>query len=180
MASSARPGTGPSEEFRFPGNRLGLPEHGPGSVASWGRRILALLLDWLIAGLIASAVTSKPIWAGGNDFNTAQLITFFAMTAILTGLGHNLVHARSGTEALQRLMEIDFAAILLDVNMPGMDGFAATRALRGDAVTKDIPVVLVTAKDQKADKAWGQMLGAKGYITKPYTDDQILTQVRAL
>ena len=85
MASSARPGTGPSEEFRFPGNRLGLPEHGPGSVASWGRRILALLLDWLIAGLIASAVTSKPIWAGGNDFNTAQLITFFGMTAILTG-----------------------------------------------------------------------------------------------
>jgi twitching motility two-component system response regulator PilH len=61
-----------------------------------------------------------------------------------------------------------------------MDGFAATRALRGDAETKDIPVVLVTAKDQKADKAWGQMLGAKGYITKPYTDEQILTQVRAL
>ncbi len=64
--------------------------------------------------------------------------------------------------------------------MPGMDGFAATRARRGDAGTTDIPVVLVTAKDQKADKAWGQMLGAKGYITKPYTDDQILSQVRAL
>ena len=44
----------------------------------------------------------------------------------------------------------------------------------------DVPVVLVTAKDQKADKAWGQMLGAKGYITKPYTDEQVLTQVRAL
>jgi twitching motility two-component system response regulator PilH len=61
-----------------------------------------------------------------------------------------------------------------------MDGFAATRALRNDADTKDIPVILVTAKDQKADKAWGQMLGAKAYITKPYTDDQVLTQVRAI
>ena len=70
--------------------------------------------------------------------------------------------------------------ILMDVNMPEMDGFAATRALRGDPKTKDIPVVLVTAKDQKADKAWGQMLGAKGYVTKPYTDEQVLAAVRGL
>jgi uncharacterized RDD family membrane protein YckC len=86
MAPSAPPGTGPTEEFRFPGNRLGLPETGPGSVAGWGRRILALLLDWLIAGLVASAITSQPMWAGGNEYNTAQLVTFFAMSAILTGL----------------------------------------------------------------------------------------------
>ena len=99
MASSAQPGTGPSEEFRFPGNRLGLPQDGPGSVATWGRRVLALFVDWLIAALIASAVTSKPIWAGGNDFSTAQLVTFFAMTVILTGLaggtiGHRLCGLR--------------------------------------------------------------------------------------
>ncbi|TCC51283.1 RDD family protein [Kribbella capetownensis] len=94
MASSAQPGTGPSEEFRFPGNRLGLPATGPGSVAGWGRRVLALLLDWLIAGLIASAVTSKPIWAGGNDFGTAQLVTFFAITAILTGLAGGTIGHR--------------------------------------------------------------------------------------
>ncbi|WP_405057634.1 RDD family protein [Kribbella sp. NBC_01505] len=99
MASSAQPGTGPSGEFRFPGNRLGLPEEGPGSVAGWGRRLAALVLDWVIAGLIASAVTGKPIWAGGNDFGTAQLVTFFAMTAILAGLaggtiGHRLLGLR--------------------------------------------------------------------------------------
>ena len=72
------------------------------------------------------------------------------------------------------------ALILMDVNMPQMDGFAATRALRGGEHTKSIPVVLVTAKDQKADKAWGQMLGAKGYITKPFADEVLLQQVRAL
>ncbi|GAA0605602.1 hypothetical protein HPO96_02265 [Kribbella sandramycini] len=99
MASSAQPGTGPSGEFRFPGNRLGLPEEGPGSAAGWGRRIGALLLDWLLASLIASAITGKPIWAGGNDFGTAQLVTFFAMSAILSGLaggtiGHRVLGLR--------------------------------------------------------------------------------------
>lgn len=95
MASSAQPGTGPSDEFRFPGNRLGLPADGPGSAAGWGRRILALLLDWFIAGLIASAVTGKPIWAGGNDFGTAQLVSFFAMTAILAGLAGGTIGHRA-------------------------------------------------------------------------------------
>ena len=50
-----------------------------------------------------------------------------------------------------------------------MDGFAATRAIGGDAATKSIPVVLVTSKNQKADRVWAQMLGVKGYVTKPYT-----------
>ncbi|MFF1823150.1 RDD family protein [Kribbella sp. NPDC058245] len=101
MASSAQPGTGPSGEFRFPGNRLGLPEAGPGSAAGWGRRIVALLLDWLIAGLIASAVTGKPIWAGGNDFSTAQLVTFFGMSAILGGLaGGTIGHRALGLRVL--------------------------------------------------------------------------------
>jgi len=101
MASSAQPGTGPSDEFRYPGNRLGLPEDGPGSVAGWGRRVLALLIDWLIAALIASATTSKPIWAGGNDFGTTQLVVFFGMTAILTGLvGATIGHRICGLGVL--------------------------------------------------------------------------------
>jgi uncharacterized RDD family membrane protein YckC len=101
MAPSAQPGTGPTEEFRFPGNRLGLPADGPGSVSGWGRRILALLLDWLIAGLVASAITSKPMWAGGNDYNTSQLVTFFAMSAILTGLaGSTIGHRVCGLRVL--------------------------------------------------------------------------------
>jgi twitching motility two-component system response regulator PilH len=64
--------------------------------------------------------------------------------------------------------------ILMDVNMPGLDGFSATRQLMQDPVTKGIPVVFVTSKDQKADRVFAQMLGAKGFITKPYTDDQVL------
>ena len=99
---------------------------------------------------------------------------------LLSSAGYIVSTAVTGEQAVAEAKRAKPDAILMDVNMPGMDGFAATRALRNENSTKDIPVVLVTAKDQKADKAWGQMLGAKGYITKPYTDDQMLQQVRAL
>jgi len=133
MASSAQPGTGPSEEFRFPGNRLGLPENGPGSVAGWGRRVLALLVDWLIAALIASAVTGKPIWAGGNDFSTAQLVTFFGMTAILSGLaGGTIGHRVCGL-------------CVLNVNACGRSGYAAQVGLLGGVIRALLICLLIPA-----------------------------------
>ena len=99
---------------------------------------------------------------------------------LLGDAGYLVSTAENGSQALAAVKRCRPDAILMDVNMPEMDGFAATRALRGDADTKDIPVVLVTSKDQKADRAWGQMLGAKGYVSKPYTDEALLQQVRAL
>ncbi len=99
---------------------------------------------------------------------------------LLSDAGFLVSSAESGTQALDAAKRNKPDAIFMDVNMPGMDGFAATRALRNEPDTKNIPVILVTAKDQKADIAWGQMLGAKAYITKPYTDEQILSQARAL
>jgi uncharacterized RDD family membrane protein YckC len=121
MASSAQCGAGPTEEFRYPGNRLGLPADGPGSVAGWGRRVLALFVDWLIAGLIASAVTSKPLWAGGNDLNTAQLVTFFAMSAVLTGLaGATIGHRLLGLRVIR--------------TQPGGTGYAAQVGLLAGAI----------------------------------------------
>ena len=99
---------------------------------------------------------------------------------LLEGAGYRVCTAANGLEAIALVQQQAPALILMDVNMPQMDGFAATRALRGGEHTKSIPVVLVTAKDQKADKAWGQMLGAKGYITKPFADEVLLQQVRAL
>jgi twitching motility two-component system response regulator PilH len=99
---------------------------------------------------------------------------------LLSEAGYLVATANDGSQAVASAKRSKPDAILMDVNMPEMDGYAATRALHADADTKDIPVILVTAKDQKADKAWGQMLGARGYITKPYTDDQLLSQVRSL
>lgn len=102
------------------------------------------------------------------------------LAKMLGEAGYTVSTAENGLEAIEAVKSHEPDAILMDVNMPQMDGFAATRALRGGQQTRHIPVVLVTAKDQKADKAWGQMLGAKGYITKPYTDEQLLAQLRQL
>ncbi|GAA1641752.1 RDD family protein [Kribbella alba] len=121
MASTAQSGAGPTEEFRYPGNRLGLPPDGSGSVAGWGRRVLALFVDWLIAGLIASAITSKPLWAGGNDLNTAQLVVFFAMSAVLTGLaGATIGHRLLGLRVIR--------------TQPGGTGYSAQVGLLGGAI----------------------------------------------
>ena len=98
---------------------------------------------------------------------------------LLGTAGYLVSTAENGEQAIASVKRSKPDAILMDVNMPGMDGFAATRALRGDAETKDIPVVLVTAKDQKADKAWGRMLGARGYVGKPYSEEEILAQLTA-
>jgi twitching motility two-component system response regulator PilH len=98
---------------------------------------------------------------------------------IVSGAGHISLLADSGSQALERARRDQPDLILMDVNMPGMDGFAATRALKADETTKHIPVVFVSGKNQKADMAWGQMLGAKGYVTKPYSSEQIVAQLNA-
>jgi twitching motility two-component system response regulator PilH len=98
---------------------------------------------------------------------------------ILAGAGHRVLVAESGEQGVARAKSDKPDVILMDVNMPDLDGFAATRQLKGDPATKDIPVVFVTGKNQKADIAWGRMLGARGYVAKPYSPEEILAQVTA-
>ena len=98
---------------------------------------------------------------------------------IVAEAGHMTLLAESGAQAVERAKRDKPDLILMDVNMPDMDGFAATRKLKADDATKHIPVVFVSSKDQKADKAWGQMLGAKGYVTKPYNREQIIAQLNS-
>lgn len=98
---------------------------------------------------------------------------------IVSEAGHQTLLAENGAMAVERAKRDQPDLILMDVNMPEVDGFAATRMLKADEATKNIPVVFVSGKNQKADMAWGQMLGAKGYITKPYSREQILAQLQA-
>jgi twitching motility two-component system response regulator PilH len=98
---------------------------------------------------------------------------------IVSGAGYVTLTATSGVQAVEMSKAQLPDIILMDVNMEQMDGFAATRAIGGDAATKSIPVVLVTSKSQKADRVWAQMLGVRGYVTKPYTPDQILGAIKA-
>jgi twitching motility two-component system response regulator PilH len=98
---------------------------------------------------------------------------------IVSEAGYVTLTATNGQQAVEMSKSQMPDVILMDVNMDQMDGFAATRAIGGDASTKSIPVVLVTSKSQKADRVWAQMLGVKGYVTKPYTPDQILSAITA-
>jgi twitching motility two-component system response regulator PilH len=96
---------------------------------------------------------------------------------ILSDGGALVITATSGTEALAVAKRELPQLILMDVNMPGLDGFSTARQLAQDPTTKGIPVVFVTSKDQKADRVFAQMLGAKGYVTKPYAPESILSQL---
>lgn len=98
--------------------------------------------------------------------------------AILTSAGYTVVTASSGRESLEKAKQEQPALIFLDVVMPEMDGYETCRSLVHDPVTKNIPVVFVSSKAQKVDKVWGQLQGAKGYVAKPYTPDQIIEQLK--
>jgi CheY-like chemotaxis protein len=92
-----------------------------------------------------------------------------ALEAILQGLGHELVKAHSGEDALKRLLGEDFALILLDVQMPGMDGFETATHIKQRERTRDVPIVFLTAIDGEAHQAFrGYAAGAVDYLSKPF------------
>jgi twitching motility two-component system response regulator PilH len=70
--------------------------------------------------------------------------------------------------------------VLMDVVMPGLNGFQATRSITKDDATKHIPVIICSTKDQETDRVWGIRQGAKDYITKPVDKDELLKKIRAI
>ncbi len=99
---------------------------------------------------------------------------------IVENAGALTITASNGREALEKAQSERPDLIFLDIIMPEMDGFETCRKLRDHPDTKDIPVVFVTTKNQKADRLWAQMQGAKDLISKPYKADQILEKIGAL
>jgi CheY-like chemotaxis protein len=92
-----------------------------------------------------------------------------ALEAILSGLGHDLLRAGSGEEALKRLLSEEVALILLDVQMPGMDGFETAQHIKSRERTRDIPIVFLTAIDGESHQAFrGYAAGAVDYLSKPF------------
>lgn len=90
----------------------------------------------------------------------------------------DVVSATNGKDALERARSERPDLIFLDIVMLGMDGFAVMRELQKDPATKEIPVVFVSSKSQKADQAWAKMQGAKGFIPKPVSEEAILEVIR--
>lgn len=93
--------------------------------------------------------------------------------------GYDITEARSGEEGIRTARNVKPDLILMDVVMPGMNGFQATRQLSKTAETSTIPVVIVTTKNQQADKVWATRQGAKGFISKPVDTDDLLHSIRS-
>ena len=101
-------------------------------------------------------------------------------TRFLEKKGHTVVLAESGKKALAAWREQPFDLILMDVVMPGLNGFQATRAISRDPVTRTVPIILCTSKSQETDKIWGMRQGARDYIVKPVNRDELLAKITAL
>ena len=112
------------------------------------------------------------------DDQPARLMSY---DAILSVMGQNLVHARSGTDALARLMEADYAAILLDINMPGMDGFETAALIHQHPRFEKTPIIFVTAVHvTDLDRLKGYELGAVDYVYVPVVPEILRGKVQVL
>lgn len=97
---------------------------------------------------------------------------------VLAAAGYDVVVAENGDKAIEKIKSEKFDLILLDVVMPGKNGFQICRDIKKDDFSKDIPVILITSKGQESDKFWGMKQGADEYIIKPVTEEQLLDVVK--
>jgi len=97
---------------------------------------------------------------------------------IVNKAGCRVLTADSGRTGLKIAEEDHPDLIFLDIIMDEMDGFQACRSLQQGDRTRDIPVVMVSSKNNKADKVWAMEQATRGYITKPYSEEQILDQIK--
>ena len=102
------------------------------------------------------------------------------LSEMLARHGYQCSIAESGKEAIEKAKAEKPDMILMDVVMPDMDGFQATRAITRDAATKHIPVILCTSKNLETDRIWGVRQGARGYILKPVDEKDLLAKITSL
>ncbi len=98
------------------------------------------------------------------------------MKTALEKHGFETMSAADGTECLTLVREVQPDLIFMDVVMPGLNGFQATRTLSRDPKTKSIPVVMVTTKDQESDRVWGMRQGAIDYLVKPVDGSDLVAK----
>ncbi len=103
----------------------------------------------------------------------------FQMRRMLENHGFETEAAADGAEGIRKAREIRPDLILMDIVMPGVDGFRATRTLANDPTTRAIPVIMVSSKSQETDRIWGMRQGAVDYLVKPVTPAQLVEKAQA-
>jgi len=111
------------------------------------------------------------------DDSPSQLL---GIKRIVEKLGHETLTAEDGAAGVAVAKQEKPALILMDVVMPNLNGFQATRTISKDPETAHIPIVLVTTKDQETDKVWGMRQGAKAYVTKPIKEEELMAVLKEL
>ena len=111
-----------------------------------------------------------------------HLLTRLGLRAIIERIADFKVvgEAENGEDAIQKVDELKPDVVLMDVVMPGLNGFQATRAISRDPATRAIPIILCTSKSQETDKIWGMRQGARDYIVKPVNRDELLEKIAAI
>lgn len=104
----------------------------------------------------------------------------YVLQKILEKNGHEVAVATDGEQAVAMAHDLLPQLILMDVVMPGLNGFQATRRLTKDSATMHIPIIIVSSKHQETDRMWGMRQGARGYLGKPVTEQELMMQINKL
>ncbi|HYS50583.1 MAG TPA: response regulator [Burkholderiales bacterium] len=102
---------------------------------------------------------------------------FFMET--LSKQGYECITAQNGDEAIQKSRSEQPDVILMDIVMPGIDGYKATRTISRDEATKHIPVIICTSRNQETDRVWGMRQGAKDFLVKPVRAKDLIAKIAA-
>jgi twitching motility two-component system response regulator PilH len=101
------------------------------------------------------------------------------LSELLSKRGYKVRTAENGDDAMRRLGEEKPDLILMDVVMPGQNGFQLTRTITRDPRFNDVPVIICTSKSQETDKVWGMRQGARDYVVKPVDGNELIAKIRA-
>src|SRR5690606_22814859 len=104
----------------------------------------------------------------------------YKLTEMLEKHGQQVLKGENGADGVALARQEKPDVVLMDIVMPGLNGFQATRQLTKDTETGHIPVIIVTTKDQETDKVWGKRQGARDYLTKPVEEDTLLKTIAAV
>lgn len=99
---------------------------------------------------------------------------------ILESAGHDVVQAENGADGIEKASKDSPDLILMDIVMPGLNGFQATRTITTTPETRHIPVIMLTTKDQETDKVWAKRQGASDYVVKPPDSKELLAKISNL
>jgi twitching motility two-component system response regulator PilH len=102
------------------------------------------------------------------------------LTNLLTQNGFEARSAENADDAFKKLAEDRPDLILMDVVMPGQNGFQLTRAISRDPAFSDVPIIICTSKSLETDRVWGMRQGARDYITKPVDAKELMAKIKAL